>query len=249
VAHTSEYKLDPCLGLLSAKWATTLGSTILKVVGITERFSTEVLTHQLQILQNEDPSAYSQSLAVKLACEVAYTLKEKVNKNMKLVVPTVSGRMLPVSQVSINDAPWVGSGNVEMLDDNISVKFGRTLGATSVRDKLAQMCEADKDPGDHFGQHEDLKARLCSILEQYNEVHDIFNEHLQNCDDAGAEEVTFAFDARSHAIDQLVDDRAKILQGPALLFMSSKSLNTEDIKLIQRLGDSIKRSDFSKCGR
>jgi len=51
------------------------------------------------------------------------------------------------------------------------------------------------------------------------------------------------------AIDQLVDDRAKILQGPVLLFMSSKSFNNEDIKLIQRLGDSIKRSDFSKCGR
>ena len=111
------------------------------------------------------------------------------------------------------------------------------------------MCEADEDFGDEFGQYEDLKIRLRSILAQYNEDHDIFNEHLQNCDDAGAEEVTFAFDTRFHAMDQLVDDRAKILQGPALLFMSSKSFNNEDMKLIQRLGDSIKRSDFSKCGR
>lgn len=73
--------------------------------------------------------------------------------------------------------------------------------------------------------------------------------HLQNCDNAGADVVTFVPDKRSYSTQKLVDDHAQILQGPAMLLTSSKLLTDEDIKRIQRLGESAKRDDFSTCGR
>ena len=255
VAHDWDHKLDPGLGLLPKEWAGELGSTVLKAVGITKHFSVNVLSHQLEDLANQDVTPGSLLFAVNLAKELALILADssKRNNDINLPVPTVSRRLRPVSEVYINDAKWVGSGpggeQVEILDEAIGPKDARLLGCGSVREKLAQMCEAHDDFGEDFGQHEDLVARIRGILGQYNEEHDIFIEHLQNCDDAGADKVTFVLDRRSYATQKLVDDRAQILQGPALLLTSSKSLTDEDIKRIQLLGNSSKRGDFSKCGR
>ena len=61
--------------------------------------------------------------------------------------------------------------------------------------------------------------------------------------------MVFVLDQRMHASEHLVDNSAKILQGPALLLTSSQQLMDRDIERMRRLGDSEKRSDFSKCGR
>jgi len=250
VARQSDRKLEPILGVLPEKWRTESRLTkFLKAVGIENRFSVDVLTHQLQTMADEYPlSQGSMSFAISLSCEIACHFKDhgSTNKNTQLCVPTASGRLLPVGEVSINDANWIKGDQPVLLHDEISAQFGRLLGCGSIRERMARSCEAD---GDEFGQHEDLVVRIRSILAQYHDDDDVFAEHFQNCDDAGASEVVFVLDQRMHASEHLVNDRAKIMQGPALLLTSSQELKDRDIERMTRLGDSEKRSDFSKCGR
>ena len=250
VARQSDQKLEPILGVLSEKWRTESRLTrFLKAVGIQNRFSVDVLTHQLQTMADEFPlSQSSLSFAISLSCEIACLFKDQhsTNKNTQLCVPTASGRLLPVGEVSINDAYWIKGEQPVLLHDEISATFGRLLGCGSIRERMARYCEAD---GDEFGQHEDLVVRIRSILAQYHDDDDVFAEHFQNCDDAGASEVVFVLDQRMHASEHLVDNSAKILQGPALLLTSSQELMDRDIERMTCLGNSEKRSDFSKCGR
>ena len=78
---------------------------------------------------------------------------------------------------------------------------------------------------------------------------DIFVEHYQNCDDAGAREVFFLLDECTYSADKVVTSGAADLQGPALLFGSSQALTNEDLRRIQRLGASEKRGQFTTAGR
>lgn len=123
------------------------------------------------------------------------------------------------------------------------------FGCTSIRDQLARECEADSDIGEKFGQHEELETRIRGLLREYDGQFDVFTEHWQNSDDAGAESLLFLLDESSYGTARLVSDKCSVLQGHALLFASSQSLSSDDIERIQRVGDSRKRAQFAQAGR
>eukprot|EP00439_Symbiodinium_sp_Y106_P031436 s6671_g3.t1 len=165
-----------------------------------------------------------------------------------LAVPTSSGRLLPPSEVFIDDAKWTRSRDVETVSSAISPEHARRLGCTSIRDKLAEECEDAADE-DGFGQEADLVDQVKLLLDDYSSQSDVVAEFFQNADDHGAASLTFVLCDQQHPDEKIVDRRCKALQGPALYICSDKVLTDEDIRLMQRVGRSSKRWDFRSTGR
>ena len=74
-------------------------------------------------------------------------------------------------------------------------------------------------------------------------------EILQNADDAGATEVKFFIDERSHGQHNLLHPSLAKFQGPALLAYNNAVFTDEDWINIQKLKRSNKRSDPFKVGK
>ena len=193
----------------------------------------------------------SLELSINLASELAELGSNGVGLGVEVQVPTASGNLLPASQVFINDAPWhvQDTDTHELLNARISPSHGRVLGCSSVREQLARQCEDTGIEGEDFSQQEDLAQRIEGLLLKYNDEKDIFVEHYQNCDDAGADEVFFLLDQQSYGTDRLLTPESAALQGPSLILASSKPLTRDDLNRIKQLGSSKKRADFCKFGR
>ncbi|KAK7905077.1 hypothetical protein WMY93_017684 [Mugilogobius chulae] len=84
---------------------------------------------------------------------------------------------------------------------------------------------------------------LKDILRRYPDGGQILKELIQNADDAGATEVIFFHDNRSHGTENLwAEDLAKY-QGPALYAYNNAEFTDEDWDGIQSVARSVKRSD------
>lgn len=164
-----------------------------------------------------------------------------------ILVLTSSEYLRPVKDVYIDDAKWTRSTVLETLHPDLSSGYGRELGCTSVRDKLAQQCEDDDN--ESFGQDANLVDQVKQLLRDYGARGDVIKEFVQNTDDFGADTLVFLYSGLEHNKDQIVDERAACLQGPALYICSNKALTPEDINRMQRVGRSDKRLDFSSTGR
>ena len=252
-----------------------LGSEFMGAAGVDEALSDERLVEALASIHESNAStaaraAASASANAASASAVLSDQNEKLATNLMLELAEcamkdeeVSSRLrssgcfvvtrnktLRTNKATfLDDAPWMKGGNAdaEVLHGRVSNDLGRALGCSSVRDELARRCEEDQSFD--FGQHEKLADRISGLLHDYNRPADVFTEHWQNSDDAGAERLLFMLDYTTYDSASIVDARATVLQGPALVLASSKSLSDDDIKRIQALGDSHKTTDFSSVGR
>ena len=87
--------------------------------------------------------------------------------------------------------------------------------------------------GDDFGQKIDLTARIREILRNYPEGTSILKEMIQNADDAGASEIHFCLDSRSHSSQTLAYQLLRPFQGPALVVYNNAVFTDTDFQSIQ----------------
>ena len=232
-----------------------LGSKFLRAAGVENKLSGEKLVAVLELAHEEARGAMKQkqeALTVNLMRELAARASEDETLQTKLktegcFVLTKHKAMRRNSETFLDDAQWTnGNADAETLHGKVGNDEGRALGCSSVRDELARRCEEGGFGSDEaFGQQERLSDRISSLLHDYNRPEDVFTEHWQNSDDAGAERLLFMIDHTNYPTTSLVDHRASTLQGPALILASSKPLSNDDMARIQSLGDSHKCKDFS----
>ena len=72
---------------------------------------------------------------------------------------------------------------------------------------------------------------------------------IQNADDAGASEVNFLLDERTHGVASLENPELARFQGPALYCHNNATFKDEDWKGILNIGKSGKKEDPLKIGR
>ena len=97
--------------------------------------------------------------------------------------------------------------------------------------------------------HESLTHRIKELVEDYGDDIDVFKELIQNADDAGATEVKFLIDWRTHNSRKLLTKGMAKWQGPALYAYNNKSFSDEDLKNICKVAGATKRQDHTKIGR
>ena len=151
-------------------------------------------------------------------------------------------------ELAINDAPWVTSGNdTRYVHENVSIDLAHKMGAIDIRSK--KLAKISRPIGQEFGQREELTDRLKGILKSYPCDVGILKELVQNADDAGATEIHFIYDPRTHPGDRLLSKNWKELQGPALCVYNNRPFSEEDLEGIQRLGIGSKTEDPTKTGQ
>ncbi|XP_074631582.1 sacsin-like [Acropora palmata] len=156
--------------------------------------------------------------------------------------------MQAARELAINDAPWVTSGiDTKYVHENVSIDLAYKMGAIDIRSK--KLARISRPMGEEFGQREELTDRLKGILKSYPCDVGILKELVQNADDAGATEIHFIYDPRTHASDRLLSENWKELQGPALCVYNNRPFSEEDLEGIQRLGIGSKTEDPTKTGQ
>ena len=156
--------------------------------------------------------------------------------------------MQAARKLAINDAPWVTSGvDTKYVHENVSIDLAHRMGAVDIRSK--KLARISRPIGEKFGQREELTDRLKGILKSYPCDVGILKELVQNADDAGATEIHFIYDPRTHASDRLLSENWKELQGPALCVYNNRAFSEEDLEGIQRLGIGSKTEDPTKTGQ
>ena len=126
-----------------------------------------------------------------------------------------------------------------------------------VQDILANiMCHFEDNEyftEEDFGQEEKICTRLNNILDQYPADVSIFQEFIQNADDAMATEMAFVIDHRHSFGEKSLfahQNNWKSLQTmPALLVFNNRKFQEEDIQSIKKLGTGGKADATDKIGR
>ena len=156
--------------------------------------------------------------------------------------------MQAAQELAINDAPWVTSGiDTRYVHKDVAIDLAHRMGAVDIRSR--KLAKISRPIGEEFGQREELTDRLKGILKSYPCDVGILKELVQNADDAGATEIHFIFDPRTHASDRLLSENWKELQGPALCVYNNRPFSEEDLEGIQRLGIGSKTEDPTKTGQ
>ena len=115
-----------------------------------QQLSSAVLAGELRSIYDEHSGTATIEqglllLCTRLATELAVALPTPLDSDTprvgeEVVVPTSCMRLLPSSEVFIDDAPWHSRGAdapaQALLHPAVSTEHGRALGCTSVRDEL-----------------------------------------------------------------------------------------------------------------
>ncbi|XP_041367004.1 sacsin-like [Gigantopelta aegis] len=166
-----------------------------------------------------------------------------------LYLPDKRGVLQPVSELCLDDCKWIDEKNsMKFLHHNMPLEVAVAFGVKTKRQEDVRS-HAVLFGVQSFGQHETLTNRLKRILEGYPCDSSLMKELLQNADDAGASELMFIKDFRTHSTDRIFDDRWKPLQGPALCVYNNSYFTQKDLNGIQDLGMGSKAGDPLKTGQ
>ncbi|TVY36879.1 Sacsin [Lachnellula occidentalis] len=104
-------------------------------------------------------------------------------------------------------------------------------------------------PIGHNAQVQPITTTLRNICRDYPAGGTVLRELLQNADDAGATEVRFILDERTHPTDELLHPLLAKYHGPALLAYNNAQFTDKDFTSLAHIGDSGKIDDGTTTGK
>ena len=148
--------------------------------------------------------------------------------------------MRPISDLCYTDVDWFEYDEIELHKCHMKISFmlAKKLKVKDVRQQMLQLYDMDF-PGEEFGQHEKLTTRIKRILDSYPSDETILKELLQNADDAGATEIHFVYDPRSHNGNKLLGDRHESFAGSCSLCLQQPSLLQMKIFVVYRILEKV----------
>ena len=226
---------------------------LLQATGVKDRFSTQDVIRTLFKLSSDKRGECLSAAEFKVTKSLIEELLEAPEhllqmENGKIPLPDHNLFLQPAEKLAINDAPWIKARKgTAYVHEHVSIDLAYKLGATPIRAK--KLASKSRPIGKPFGQREELTDRLKGILKTYPCDVEILKELVQNADDAGATELHFIYDPRSHPTERLLSNDWKELQGPALCVHNNQPFSEKDLEGIQRLGIGSKTEDPEKTGQ
>ncbi|XP_062586452.1 sacsin-like isoform X2 [Saccostrea cucullata] len=222
--------------------------SLMELFGVRESFDSEDIIHVLFTMKEHYGERRMSKEDLGLVCRIAMLLEncDCIPKE-NLYLPDSNGFFCHVNDLCIDDFDWITrTSSMRFLNINLPLKLAKVIGIKSKRDHSILM--DSEELGDEFGQHEELTTRIKRILDGYPQAC-ILKELLQNADDAGASELHFIKDFRSHGTEHIFSDSWKELQGPALCVYNDSVFTENDLKGIQNLGIGSKSDDPTSTGQ
>ena len=234
-----------------------------KSCGVKEQFKfTDLLQaiHNLKSFQplNEDRiKLVTQILQRICVCAGEESLKSEQLKG--ILLPNCSGLLLTANECVFDDRQW--NERLHDLYEEIKVKYNlihplvparvaEVLQIPPLSSRIAKP-RSLKIKYQLKGHHETVTRRIKGIIDDYKDHIDVLKELIQNADDAGATEVKFLIDWRSHSTSNgaLFTEGMKHWQGPALFAYNNSMFSDEDFENICKIAGETKKEDVTKIGR
>ena len=191
-----------------------------------------------------------------LACKLIQLIGELLDGDYRddILMLAQDNRLYLAVGCVFNDLTWLNrselSTNKPIVHRNISNIIASKLGCKPASIELAPTAESISYSFlTAAGQTEDLVDRLRSILEGYRMHTDVFNELIQNSDDAGASCVKVLFDYTSHPATTVLQENMRGIHGPAMYLFNNARFTERDFESILKLSSCNKLSDTEKIGR
>lgn len=226
---------------------------LLQATGVKDLFSTQDVIRTLYKFRRDKRGECLSAAEFKVTKSLIEELLEAPKHLLqmekgKIPLPDHNLFLQPAETLAINDAPWItATKDTAYVHKHVSIDLAHELGATDIRAK--KLASKSRPIGKPFGQREELTDRLKGILKAYPCDVGILKELVQNADDAGATELHFIYDPRSHPTERLLSNDWKELQGPALCVYNDQPFSEKDLEGIQRLGIGSKTEDPTKTGQ
>ena len=191
-----------------------------------------------------------------LACKLIQLIGELLDGPYRddILMLAQDNRLYLAVKCVFNDLTWLKrselSTNKPIVHRNISNIIASKLGCKPASIELVPAAESISYSFlTAAGQTEDLVDRLRGILEGYRMHTDVFNELIQNSDDAGASCVKVLFDYTSHPATTVLQENMKEIHGPAMYLFNNAKFTERDFESILKLSSCNKLSDTEKIGR
>ena len=191
-----------------------------------------------------------------LACKLIQLIGELLDGPYRddILMLAQDNRLYLAVECVFNDLTWLKrselSTNKPIVHRNISNIIANKLGCKPASIELAPTAESISYSFlTAAGQTEDLVDRLRGILEGYRMHTDVFNELIQNSDDAGASCVKVLFDYTSHPAATVLQKNMEEIHGPAMYLFNNAKFTERDFESILKLSSCNKLSDTEKIGR
>ena len=231
----------------------------LRIMGVRDNFEAKDYVVALQAMHTKHGDDVLKRDVLKLALQLVNSLNDVMtdaSQNLQdvaadqgtIYIPDANGRLCPSHELCFNepDVTWVPSARATAYSHPlIPFTISKQLGVNTKRHDML----SKHSTGIGFGQKERLTNRIRRILSGYPCDKEILKELLQNADDAGATQIAFVNDARSHRAERVFDESWRPLQGPALCVYNDRPFSERDIEGIQRLGEGSKTLDPNKTGQ
>ncbi|XP_061184826.1 sacsin-like [Saccostrea echinata] len=241
------YDCSPHFFGLRPKYASRF-SSLMEIFGVRESFEAEDIMHVLFTMKEQYGETQMPAEELALVCRMAMLFENcHYIPTENLYLPDSKGFLCHVNDLCIDDFDWITTtDSMRFLNAAIPLSVAQLTGIKSKRDQ--SILNDSEEFGDEFGQHEELTTRIRRILDGYPEAC-ILKELLQNADDAGASELHFIKDFRSHGTKHIFSDNWKELQGPALCVYNDSVFTKTDLQGIQNLGIGSKADDPTATGQ
>ena len=171
--------------------------------------------------------------------------KDRIMRDTSVLVDNVSTEWMKNSQLYKN---FVSSGTHHLVHKNIPHKRATKLGVKRLSHEIFPSHKVSI-LYTKVGQSEEITHRLHKLVQAYKSEIDIFKELIQNADDAGATEIKFLIDWRTHPTESLITEGLKEWQGPALIAYNNATFSDEDFDNICKIAGETKKNNPFKTGR
>ena len=233
--------------------------TFLKAIGVKDKFEVKDLIDILKrkksifqdtiLPQNEFQIIFRLILCLShlmIESRLVYEdISEQYGKD-NILAPDNSQILRPTHMLCFDDCDDIEpTVSMKFVHKDVSPSAAERLGVLTKRTKQIEDCSIEIP----FEQKEELVTRLKRLLDGYPCDAAVLKELMQNADDAGATEIHFVKDFRTHACSQIFESGFEEFQGPALLVYNDSSFTQADLKGIQQLGIGSKSDDPAKTGQ
>lgn len=242
--------LEPFLFKVDDRWKKY--ENFLRCIGVKKTFSVHCLFETLKTIDlKEGETSEHVSKIIDILNMLSDTKRrggfQSICDRETVLLPDTNKIMRKPSDLCIDDGR-----DIDTKDNSFLFVHGElnanTTSLFGIKSKCAQFIKRSA-VAVSFGQSEALVTRLKGILEDYPCNVSILNELIQNADDAGATEIHFVHDQRSHPTDLIFDKTLADTQGPSLVVYNNSCFSKSDIEGISKLGEGSKRLDPMTTGQ